>query len=138
MRIQIVIDDDLGDKLNKLTNKSEYIRQAISEKLARDKNQDSEKSEAKEFMDVIKNLQKTIAGNSQLLENIQEKITQQDSKIMKSYGRNKEYFEELMFEIFKINIFAVEAAGSEFIKENKFGINKAVQEKLENFVSKYS
>lgn len=138
MRLQIIVDDDLGYELAKLNNKSEYIRQAIIEKLARDKNQDSEKSEAKEFMEVIKNLQKTMLGNNELLLDIQQKIIAHESKTIMSQIKNKNYFYGLMIDIYKINMISSEAAGFDFIQENKAAIQIEAKKNAIEFIEKYN
>ncbi len=133
-QISLTLDDEINNTLNKLTNKSEYIRQAISEKLARDKTSKSDNANGKEFMDIMKNLQKSMTENTRILANIPDMIKAHESKTMKAYIKNNDYFERLMFEIYKINMLATESAGVDFVKENSAAMNIEAKEAAKEFM----
>lgn len=137
-QISLTLDDEVNSTLNKLTNKSEYIRQAISEKLARDKTSKSDNANGKEFMDIMKNLQKSITENTKILANIPDIIKAHESKTMKAYIKNSDYFEGLMYQIYKINMLATESAGWDFVQENSEAMNLEATKLVKEFMEKYN
>lgn len=134
----ITIDDAIHYQIKDKSNIAEFIRQAISEKLANDKTSKSDNADGKEFMDVMKNLQKSITENTRILANIPDIIKAHESKTMTAYIKNSDYFKGLMFEVYKINMLATESAGLDFVQENSAAMNIEAKQAANEFIERHN
>ena len=138
-KIETFITVDIDNQIKQITNnKAEFFRQAISEKLARDKTSKSDNADGKEFMEVMKSLQKSMTENTKILANIPDMIKAHESKTMKVYIKNNDYVEGMMCEIYKINMIATESAGFDFIKENRAAIQIEANGLAKEFMERHN
>lgn len=136
MRKQIVIDDEIGYKLDKLANQSEFIRQAILEKFNRDKISDSGSEDTKEFMKVIAKLNNLLDTNNEKLDRIESNLHNLDSKFHLAYARIKRFFVEILHGILKLNVMGVQTVGKSWLTENKEAINNTILPQLKETIER--
>lgn len=132
----VTFDDATFKFLDGSPNASEFIRQAIKEKLARDKNAESSNEDTKEFMRMINKLNKLLDQNNQRLDKIEKHLVGLDVKFHFIYTRMKRFFTELIYGLLKINVMGAHLVGSDWLDKNKEGIDEYILPELERTIER--
>lgn len=136
-KLTVVIDDEMNLKLNSKPNKAEFIRQAINEKLQRDKKPEAAENEsAKEFMSLVSKMTKMLDKNQDTLDDLKKIFLNHDAKFHLSYARNESQFYEIMNIIIRNNIFGVQAVGRDWFIENKQIIQENVDRSMNDLMQR--
>lgn len=101
----INIDDDIHFQLENKSNKTEFIRQALREKLQREK-QDGDSAGVEYLQTINKSLGeiKKELGQLKLLEEIKERVMNSEAKTMLASGYNRGYSTDIFRELSRINL----------------------------------
>ena len=132
----INIDDDIHFQLENKSNKTEFIRQALREKLQREK-QDGDIAGVEYLKTINRSLEeiKKELGQLKLLEEIKERVMNSEAKTMLVGGYNRGYSTDIFRELSKINLIASHTV-TKFDK-TFFNYSKELREEAEKEVLEF-
>lgn len=132
----ISFDQKTFNLLREMPNASEFVRQAIHEKLKRQNQDESDNESAKEFMALVKKMNSMLDSNQKDFAELKESFSNHDAKFHRAHTRSERQFSELMNVVYRNNIFGVQAVGREWIDANKENIVINVERSLKDLMQR--
>lgn len=126
----ISFDQKTFNLLREMPNASEFVRQAIHEKLKRQNQDESDKESAKDFMTLVRKMNSMLDKNQTAFAELKESLSNHDAKFHWTYTKSEHQFAEVMKVILRNNIFAVQSLDSDWLKDHKPEIDRAVSRAL--------